>query len=264
MEERLIASLKPMLELPAVELEARMEAAPELYIVLLSQMQALLAAACGQPNKCGEAVTALRLRAELRAGGDTETRVVHIKSEYGADIRLESGEEGPVRHHHLEDKTSLANPRVRFRCNWMVEVDRTPVRGTQTRETIAQYITLCHEKMAGGGLSLTAMYQGKELNRYRLDGNFMALYLTRLVLYHAQRKASVNLGCDRCPTCQHYHRITRHLQVYEALFLERKQAQGVEVVTSYECFSEKEWQSLIGARVPSKCKTKLCYVPVQK
>ena len=235
------------------DIEAIMNKQPKKYIALLEAINVVLFKSCGNANKLGEVVTALKLRDSM-----PDCLVVHVKNAYKADIKLIHRETGEVRD--VECKDSYTRKPNAYKSNWNFVVSRAAIRhgdaggaaAVPTEVDIREYIAQCYMKMQGGYAIMKASCATGELNMYVMDGNFMAIVLCKMALNQTGKPhVTINLGGRRCDKCLHYHRIA-HLQTYEALFrVYRERIGSDEPIYTFECFTADEWAGL--PRTASHC-----------
>jgi len=226
------------------EITAMMSASPEDYIDLLESIQVFLSTACGNANKLGEVITTLKLQSLL-----PECCVTHVKHAYGADIQLVDRVSGKVTN--VENKDSFTKKQGGYKSNWNFTVSRKAVKHHDQYPGVIPnwdemecYVRDCCEKMTGY-VVLRASCRNGELNTYVLNGNFVALVLCKKALTaYDMKEAHINLGGTRCHKCHEYHRIV-NLQRFEARFKQVKKRRGDDLIFTFECFSEKEWESIL-------------------
>jgi hypothetical protein len=107
----------------------------------------------------------------------------------------------PVRVLPIEVKTSNSPSALnRYKTNW----NFGGLRASSKADLEGKWLA----KMEGG-LLLDAVNAdtGRALASYRLDGPFMARYIAQKSTLAGGKSKPVNLGCCRCSTCGHYHRL---------------------------------------------------------
>ena len=198
------------------DLKEVMEEEPLLYIELFESISAFLFKTCGNSNKMSEVITALKLSSSHQYEGST---IHHVQHELGADIKILDADGG---ERCVEDKSATVRSKDGYKANWNFKVSLA-----------GDLFDSCYDKMRNGFVVLSVRCNGEELNRYSLNGNFMAIYLMKRVMQYG--KNAINLGGKRCLKCD--HRII-HLQRFEKIFIERA---GTSIVRITECFTEEEW-----------------------
>jgi hypothetical protein len=244
-----LTQLRGQMALLAMEdtesLSTLMSASPSAFVDLLESINVFLFTACGNTNKLGEMVTALKLQALV-----PDSHIIHVKNTYGADICLVDRETGRVVN--VENKASFTRAEKSYKSNWNFVVYREAIMhrdpmGSEPLEPseIKTFITNAYENMRDGYVVLRASCSAGELNTYVLEGNFVALLLCRIALTRYKKSAvKVNLGGRRCKSCEEYHRV-RHLVGYAELFKVERRRAGGEAIFTFACFTDAEWEDIL-------------------
>lgn len=217
------------------------------YARLLVAIGSLTTKACGNLNKIYELVTTLEICAEK----DTiKYEVRHVKHEYCADIVITNRE--TLEKESIESKHSMTIKGDRYRTDWSFVVnasDQHAYKREPTSERLCVLIDSIYSKQSNG-LTYLTVRTGKELlHRYEVNGYFIALYCAKKLTTASCN--SVNLGCQRCEVCGHYHRVLS-LQAWGKELASRILAQGKAFQYTFAYFTPVEWQAIFKL-VPSRC-----------
>lgn len=246
--DRVIAYLEALGDKEETELCTLMNKDSKTYARLLVAIGSLTTKAAGNANKIYELVTALELQSEY----DSEKyEICHVKHKYGADIVIKNKETLEEKSIDLKHSMTVKGEKDKYHSSWNMSVNLHLQRAYQnepTQERLAILIDTVYKKLNNGVASLIARRERELLNHYEIDGHFMALYCAKK-LSTASCNA-VNMGCDRCVACGHYHRAF-HLQAWGEELAARILANGPFVHT-FAYFSRTEWSAICG-RVDSQC-----------
>lgn len=228
-------------------LSIEMHQQPKEYARLLVAISALTTKACGNMNKVFEMVTTLELCLE-RDGEKYEVR--HVKHEYGADIVITNKE--TLVQEAIESKHSMTVKSDRYKTDWNFTVrgsDRHAYQREPTPERLAVLIGSLYKKQSNGVSCLSARTGTELLHHYQVSGAFIALYCAKKLMTASCN--SVNLGCQRCVVCGHYHRALS-LQAWgkelESIILVG--GKPFEYTLAY--FTDDQWRNIFRA-IPSQC-----------
>lgn len=217
-----------------------MYASPQEYAQLLKSIGALVDKAAGNLNKLYEVVTQLELSQEY----NKETHELkHIKHKYGADlvlVNLETQEEQA-----FEIKNSIVKKTKDYKSNWLFSVNEKLLRRYQDKRKLADLENLIgsiYEKQKNGVTAFIARCGSERLNFYKMSGAFVALYCVKKLIQSSAH--SINLGSERCPLCQHYHRIL-YLQHYSQELDKRIALSGEPFKYKFDYFNAKEWRDIL-------------------
>lgn len=244
---RVIEYLEGLGEKDEETLSVAMHQQPKEYARLLVAIGALTTKACGQLNKIFEVVTTLELCTE-RDGDQYEVR--HVKHEYGADIVITNKE--TLVEESIESKHSMTVKSDRYKTDWNFTVngsDRTAYQREQTPERLAVLIGSLYKKQSNGVTYLSARTGKELLHHYQVSGAFIALYCAKKLTTASCN--SVNLGCQRCDLCGHYHRALS-LQAWGKELELRILAQGKPFEYTLGYFTDVQWRNILKA-IPSQC-----------
>ena len=228
---------------------AQMHQSPEEYARLLISMGALVTKAAGNLNKLYELVTTL----ELDAKYDKEEVVLcHVKHGYGADIIVKN-RETLEEQCGIEVKHSMTVAKNHYKTNWNFTVESRELlayKRDPTTERLGLIIGSLYKKQANGITCLVARTGTELLQSYEVSGCFIALYCARKLIVSINKV--VNLGCDRCGVCGHYHRV-HHLQKWAKTLDERITASGRPFEYRFDYFTNMEWLAILNTRVKAQC-----------
>lgn len=206
---------------------------------LLSSIQSFVINICGDTNKLQEKVTELQIahllskpsfiNPELRSDLEMIRGLKHVSSKlHGADLIDSEGKT-------YEDKTSVVSEDAKFHANWnfkgAVSSDKKSLEASWLSKMTGSVILKAVDKI-----------NCEWMNIYVLHGPFMAKYLSRKAVMEGKNPKLINLGCDRCSICKHYHRI-KHLKEYS----DRSRKEGEDSIDW-----KKDWNQ-IDKVIPSQC-----------
>lgn len=245
--KRVIVYLETLGDKDEKELWKLMDDDPVEYARLLVAVGSLATKAAGSLSKLYEKVTALELTSQY----DTEKyEVRHIAHSYGADVCIINRE--TKEEECIEVKHSMTTKGKHYHTNWNFTVDDKLLlackREPTNTEHIASLINSIYRKQHNGVCYLASRSGKDSLQHYEVSGAFISLYCVKKVL--ATFTKTVNLGCDRCILCNHYHRIV-HLAQWGRILEKRILASGETFAHNLNYFSIVEW-SRIMSPVPSK------------
>lgn len=189
------------------------------YATALQEMATFLHLTLGNANQLQEKITALTVR-DSGLGELTH----RVKGGRGADLQSTIGS--------VEDKTSKSPTKYNgYKTNWLF--------GSLKVQNKADLANKLRAKMSAGVVfkAIDAV-SSNVLGTYVIDGAFMVNYLTRKTTISNGYTKCVNLGCKRCTTCGHYHRI-----LYLSCWAKRV-VDGV--------IQENDWKR-IDKPIPSQC-----------
>jgi len=245
---RVIVYLDALGDREEADLCALMHKESKDYARLLVAIGSLATKASGSLSKLYEMVTALELSAEY----DSEKyEICHVKQKNGAHISIKNKETLEEKSIDLKHSMTVKGEKDKYHSSWNMSVNLYLQRAYQnepTQERLVILIDTIYKKLDNGVASLVARTERELLNRYDIDGHFMALYCAKK-LSTASCNA-VNMGCDRCAVCGHYHRAF-HLRAWGEELVARILANGPFVYT-FAYFSPDEWKAICG-RVDSQC-----------
>lgn len=134
---------------------------------------------------------------------------------------------------HIEVKTSVCKERApKCNFNWPVP------KGTNDAERYAKLRASIQEKVAGGFAWLfirDGMH--RQLYRYELSEAFLLEYFARVPLGISTVH---NMGCQRCKSCKHFHR------------LDRMQHLATKMANAKVAVTDAEWNELF-ERIDAHC-----------
>jgi hypothetical protein len=156
-----------------------------IYAEILQGISTFLGLTVGNPNQLWEKITALTY---------TEEKVEHLRGgSKGADLQCQKGT--------IENKTSCKPKSAnKYATSWMFCALKV-----RTKEELLEKLL----KKMSYQVVFTAVHAetGQVLQRYVVDGLFVANYLTRLAKIRHGKSNAINLGSTQCPKCHHYHRL---------------------------------------------------------
>lgn len=120
------------------------------------------------------------------------------KSERGADIEDDEG-------NSYEVKTSICQSLKNYKSNFVWPIPKGK-NEDETRKKLLQQVLVKTEGPEGGVYFIANNIRGVELNRYFLSSQFVISFFQHLPL---PKSGTYNFGCERCITCNNYHRLTR-------------------------------------------------------
>lgn len=183
-----LTSINVMLNNMSAEARSDFDRQVPSMLKLYNSMAEFLLIAVGGANQLYEKITSLSLT-------DTHLgRMDHVvKGSRGADMVCANGT--------VEDKTSTSGCITNgYKTNWIFGVLKAENKSILYKKLL--------QKMSAAVVFKSVMkHSCIVLNTYVIPGEFMAQYLTRKTTIHHQSSKTINLGCERCRTCQHYHRI---------------------------------------------------------
>ena len=229
------------------DLSSDMDQHPIEYARLLIAMGALSTKASGNLNKNYETVTVL----EFAAKYDKEKyEVSHVKHSLGVDILIKNKE--TCEEHSVEVKHSLTTKSTGYKTNWNFTVD-AKLHLRCKREPTAQHISLLMNdiyRKQKNGFSYLVSRTGKDfLASYEVSGAFMTLYCVKKLI--TATCSVVNLGCQRCATCNQYHRLV-HIQQWGVELEKRITASKQPFQYRLTYFTPLEWIQITKI-IKSKC-----------
>lgn len=227
--------------------QTRMHNDPVQYTKLLVVMGSLIHKSAGSLAKMYEMVTTLELCTE-RDGDKYEVR--HVKHEYGADIVITHKE--TLVQESIESKHSMTVKSDRYKTDWNFTVsgsDQHAYQQEPTQERLAVMIGSLYKKQSNGVSYLSARTGTELLHHYEVSGTFIALYCAKKLTTASCN--NVNLGCQRCDVCGHYHRALS-LQAWGKELELRILAQGKPFEYTLAYFTDVQWRNIFKA-IPSQC-----------
>lgn len=228
------------------ELATLIEKDRDAYARLLEAMGGFISVSCGNLNKLYEKVVALDLQTMY---DKNKAEVAHMISSCGADIHITDYESGTVMG--IEVKCSTTKQSTKYRTNWMFKANPALLakyvteESNEARKCIERDVILdFYRKMRGGKAILVAQAKTRQLNRYELDGLFMALVCAKIALDSIS--GVVNLGSERCMLCDEYHRI-QHLQRMHDIYMTEalKTHPTLAKEPFIACFTPEEWTIIL-------------------
>ena len=219
-------------------------------IKMLRRMSSVMSLLCGNSNKVGEVITALTIKKDPVY---EDCEVKHVRDAYGADIQIKRAD-GSVMM--VEDKTSMTKSANGFKANWNFSVNMSSVKHYKENDKLTPsveqaFISSAGRTMKNGCVTINAYHDKNTVqpNRYILDGNFMALFLSLKAWISAAdgvSKHAINLNCKKCAKCGEYHRI-KHLEIYNAKFLTWRE-ENAKTPLKWDIFTEEERNDMINGQ----------------
>ena len=197
-----IATIERLAEMDEDELALLVDADRETYRRLLMATGAFITNACGNLNKLYEKTAQLTLMLE-----DVGREVIHVKHEYGADLKISDASTGGV-FIDGEHKSSVVRKKKKeeYKTSWMFTI-------VVTEDTLAD---LCLKY--SGMVRFEAVLKTSVFKHYTLSGPFVANYISRVIASKkAGDKVAVNMGGSYCASHDTYHRMEKFVK-YDSLF----------------------------------------------